>query len=123
VLLDLGKLWASRNYAQTGDYYRLALDLARTLEQPEALAHSLNHAGNWHLNVEKPLDALRYHQQALAIFHAQHDQHGLAQTFDLLGTANYIGGNPVQAVYEPGRSSGIGLEPDNAVRMWSELHD
>src|SRR6266702_874248 len=54
ALLDLGLLWAGRNYAQTGDYYRQALALARTMDDPATLAHSLNRLGNWYLNAEQP---------------------------------------------------------------------
>ena len=34
VLLDLGLLWASRDYERTGDYCRQALDLARFVVLP-----------------------------------------------------------------------------------------
>jgi DNA-binding CsgD family transcriptional regulator len=96
VLLDLGKLWASRNYAQTGEYFQHALDLARTLDDPAMLARSLNRVGNWHLNIDQPREALHCHQEALAIFQTLHDHRGLAQTFDLLGIASLIGGDSVQ---------------------------
>src|SRR6266702_8660855 len=42
ALLDLGLLWAGRDYAQSGDYNQRALALARTLDDPATLAHSLN---------------------------------------------------------------------------------
>jgi tetratricopeptide (TPR) repeat protein len=96
LLLDLGQLWASRSYAQTGDYFQRALDLARTLDDPATLAHTLNRMGNWHLNVEQSHEALRWHQEALAIFQALNDPRGLAQTFDLVGVTNLLAGNPVQ---------------------------
>ena len=32
LLLDLGQLWAWRDYDQTGDYFQRALQLARTLD-------------------------------------------------------------------------------------------
>jgi DNA-binding CsgD family transcriptional regulator len=93
ALLDLGQLWAARDYTQTGAYFQQALELARTLDDPEILAQSLNWMGNWHLNhADEPLRALRYHQEALAIFQGLHDQRGMAQTFDLLGMAAYIAG-------------------------------
>ncbi|MEZ4733895.1 MAG: LuxR C-terminal-related transcriptional regulator [Caldilineaceae bacterium] len=96
LLLDLGQLWASRDYAQTGDYFQQALALARRLAQPISLAHALNRLGNWYLNVEERAAALRCHEEALAIFQAQNDAPGLAQTYDLLGLMVYLGGNPVQ---------------------------
>ncbi len=36
ALLNLGKLWAGRDYGEAGEYFRQALDLARTLDDPEA---------------------------------------------------------------------------------------
>ena len=97
ALVDLGKLWASRNYAQTADYFQRALELARTLDDPTTLAYSLNRLGNWYSNVEQPLDALRCHQEALAIFQTLDDHRGFAQTFDLLGLAHLISGDLVQS--------------------------
>ena len=102
VLLDLGLLWAGRDYARTGDYYQRALALARTLDDPVALAHSLNRLGNWYLNVEQPHKALRCHQEALATFQALSDRRGKASTLDLLGMASLLSGDLVQsaAYYE-----------------------
>ena len=97
ALVDLGKLWASRNYAQTGTYFQSALDLAGTLDNPTTLAHSLNRMGNWRINAEQPLEATRCHQEALAIFQSLNDQRGLAQTFDLLAVTGTIGGDFVQS--------------------------
>ena len=100
ALLDLGFLWAGRAYAQTGDYYQRALTLARTMDDPATVAHSLNRMGNWYLNVEQPHEALRCHQEALATFQALNDRHGKASTLDLLGMASLLSGDLVQsAVY------------------------
>jgi tetratricopeptide (TPR) repeat protein len=90
-------LWAARNYAQTGDYYQRALALARTLDDPAALARSLNRLGNWHLNVEQPHEALHRHQEALATFQGLQDRSGLAETLDLLGMASYLSGGLIQS--------------------------
>jgi hypothetical protein len=88
-LLDLGFLWTSQDYAQTGDYFRQALDLAERLDDPAARAHSLNRVGNWHVNVERPSEGLGYHQRALAIFQQMGDAPGLAETLDLLGLTEF----------------------------------
>jgi DNA-binding CsgD family transcriptional regulator len=96
ALLDLGLLWAGRNYAQSGDYYQRALVLARTLDDPAAPAHSLNRLGNWYLNAEQPQEALRCHQEALATFQALSDWHGTAATLDLLGIAGLLSGDLIQ---------------------------
>jgi DNA-binding CsgD family transcriptional regulator len=90
ALLDLGFLWASRDYGRTRDFYQRSQELARQAGHWPDLAHSLNRLGNWHLNVEQPLDALLCHQQALALFQALDDRHGLAETLDLLGMASYL---------------------------------
>lgn len=96
VLLDLGKLWASRDYTQTGGFFRRALERARSLDDAEALAHSLNSVGNWQLNTEQPLDALRSHQEALSIFRSLGDEAGIADTSDLLAITYYIVGDSTQ---------------------------
>ena len=57
------------------------------------LAHSLNRLGNWHLNVERPLEALAHHQEALNIFQGLADQPGIAETLDLLGMTSYLSGD------------------------------
>jgi predicted ATPase/DNA-binding CsgD family transcriptional regulator len=99
---DLGFLWSERDYEQAGTYYHQAIELARTLDDPKLEAYSLNRRGNWHLNIEQPSEALRYHREALTIFQELHDQHGIAETFDLLGMTSYLGGDLVQgtAYYE-----------------------
>ncbi len=96
ALLDLGFLWASRDYKQTGDYFGRALELARRIGDQPTLAYSLNRVGNWRLNIEQPLEALRCHQEALSIFERSSDQHGLAETLDLMGMASYLGGDLVR---------------------------
>jgi DNA-binding CsgD family transcriptional regulator/tetratricopeptide (TPR) repeat protein len=96
ALLDLGMLWASRDYARTGDYYRRALEVARTVDDAAILARTLNHMGNWHTNIEEMDEALRYHREALEIFQKLEHRQGIAQTSDLLGMAHLVGGDAVQ---------------------------
>ena len=91
ALLDIGFLWAARDYSIMGEYLDRALALARSLNDPITLAHSLNRVGNWYLVVEQPREALRYHQEALALFQAANDRRGLAETFDLLGVTHMMG--------------------------------
>jgi DNA-binding NarL/FixJ family response regulator len=93
ALLALGLLWASHDYAKTGDYFRAAMDLARRIGDSAMLARSLNRLGNWHGNVMRPSEAIRDHQEALAIFEQLGDQRGVAQTLDLLGMAHSLGGD------------------------------
>jgi DNA-binding CsgD family transcriptional regulator len=96
ALMDLGFLWAQRDYAQTDTYYQQALSLARQMGDPLTLAHSLNRLGNWHLNIEQPREALGYHQEALTLFQQAHDAHGIAETSDLLGMTATLGGDLLQ---------------------------
>lgn len=98
ALIDLGFLWASRDYVKTGDYFRRALALARTLGDPAVLGHSLNRLGNWTMNAEQPSEALRYHQEALGIFEELGDERGMAETLDLLGITSWVSGDIVQGV-------------------------
>jgi tetratricopeptide (TPR) repeat protein len=96
-LIDLGTLWAGRDYSETRKYYERAYEVARDTNDPEMLAHTLNRLGNWHVNAGKPGEGLQYHQEALNLFQSLNDQKGLAETFDLLGMANYIHGDLVQS--------------------------
>ena len=57
-LIDLGALWAERDYTQTSVFFQRAYEHAREMGQPPMLARSLNRVGNWHLNVEEPHEAL-----------------------------------------------------------------
>jgi len=50
--IDLGFLWAGRDYVQAETSFRQALVLAKSLNDPTLHARSLNRIGNWHLNVE-----------------------------------------------------------------------
>jgi DNA-binding CsgD family transcriptional regulator len=113
ALLDLGLLWSGRNYSQTGVYYRQAFDLAQRMGDPIRLAQSQNRLGNWHLNVDQPLEAIRYHAEALALFQAADHQQGIAQTLDLLGMASILNGAPQESAdyYE------------RAVPLWREIGD
>jgi tetratricopeptide (TPR) repeat protein len=89
---------------QTGVWFRRALDLARTLGDPLMLAHSLNRLANWQVNTGQVAEGLRLHEQALALFEAQGDQSGTAETLDLLGMANGLYGDILSAVQWYGRA-------------------
>jgi DNA-binding CsgD family transcriptional regulator len=98
-MIDLGQLWAGRDYEQTGAWFRSALDRAATLNDPMLPAHSLNRLGNWLMNTGQATEGLRAHHEALALFQAQHDQQGVAETHDLLGMAYALAGNQVYAAH------------------------
>jgi DNA-binding CsgD family transcriptional regulator len=90
LLLRLALLWAGRDFEQTRAYAEAALELAHLLGD-EALAHTLNRLGNWHLNVGDFDQALRHHERALLSFEQRGDRRGMAQTLELLGmTSNLV---------------------------------
>ncbi|HSN73475.1 MAG TPA: AAA family ATPase, partial [Anaerolineae bacterium] len=93
ALYDLGYLWMTSDYTRAGSTLREALVVARTLDNPVALARSLNRLGNWLANVGQPLQALELHGEALAIVEQRADQADLAHTLDLIATAHGITGN------------------------------
>jgi DNA-binding CsgD family transcriptional regulator len=113
ALLDLGLLWAGRDYAQTGVYYRQAFDLAQAMADPLRLAQSQNRLGNWYLNIDQPTEALHFHQQALALFQEASYQQGVAETLDLLGMASILNSAPLESEAYLQR----------AVPLWREIGD
>jgi DNA-binding CsgD family transcriptional regulator/uncharacterized protein HemY len=121
ALLDLGLLWAGHDYAQAGDYYQRALALARTLDDPATLAHSLNRLGNWYLNVELPQEALRSHQEALATFQALSDRRGTASTLDFLGMASFLIGDLEKSAAYAQQAIALFRELDDRQRLISSL--
>jgi DNA-binding SARP family transcriptional activator len=95
ALIDLGKLWASKDYNQSYHHFDQALILARQMDDPEILATSLNWMGNWYANAEKPNEAIRYHHEALELLKVSGNQLELARTLDLLGIASVLGADSV----------------------------
>lgn len=93
ALLDLGKLWRSRDYTRAFCYFESALELARRSGDPAVLASSLNWMGNWYANDEQPFRAVELHQEALSLAEQWEDRRELANTLDLLGIANLLGGD------------------------------
>jgi tetratricopeptide (TPR) repeat protein len=92
-MIDLGFLWAERDYVQAETWFRQALVLSQSLDDSALRARSLNRIGNWHLNMEQPHEALRYHREALLISQELHDPRGIAEALDLLGMASYLNGD------------------------------
>ena len=121
LLLDLGKLWASRDYKQTHSYFERALELARRMDNATVLAGSLNWMGNWYANAENPVRAAAYHQEALEIFEQLGDRRGLANTLDLLGIANLLGANHSASVCYYDRAIALFQELDDRTSLLSSL--
>jgi DNA-binding CsgD family transcriptional regulator len=104
AVMDLGFLWAGRDYERAGAFFREAVRLAQQLEDPVLHAHSLNRLGNWLINIGQVEEGLEAHQQALEVFERQHDRAGMAETFDLLGQAMAWNGNLVKGAQQHGRA-------------------
>jgi tetratricopeptide (TPR) repeat protein len=89
--IDLGMLWAGRDYSRTGEYCQQAYELARLTGDERLLAHSLNRLANWRLNTDQqPIEALQQHDEALAMFERLDDRRGVAETLDYLGVGNLL---------------------------------
>jgi len=97
-LVELGLLWAGRDYARAGAWFQRALEHAQTLDAPILQAHSLNRFGNWLLNTGQVEDSLHAHHEALQFFQSQQDTAGVAETLDWLGMANGIYGDELRSV-------------------------
>jgi tetratricopeptide (TPR) repeat protein/DNA-binding CsgD family transcriptional regulator len=100
AIIDLGFLWAGRDYERAGAFFRQAVRLAQQLEDPILHAHSLNRLGNWLANTGQVAEGVQAHQQALEVFQRQQDRAGMAQTFDLLGMALAWSGNNAEGVQQ-----------------------
>lgn len=98
LLIDLGRLWTARDFARSGEYFHQALEKARRLGNPEALAYSLNRLGNWQANQDRPDQALALHREALALFERLGDVMGTAETLDLMGFAHTLLGQRFQGL-------------------------
>jgi len=103
-MLELGQLWASRDYQQTGVWFGQALEVAQAFGEPCRLAQSLNRLGNWHVNRGDSAEGLRLHEQALELFEAEGDRQGTADTLDLLGMANGLYGDMHRSVQQSGHA-------------------
>ena len=103
-MMALGLLWAGRDYAQAGAWFRQASDQAARLADPTLRARSLNRLGNWLANTGRIEEGLHAHQEALGIFEEQQDPRGIAETRDLLGPAHGMRGDRVKAVEELGKA-------------------
>jgi tetratricopeptide (TPR) repeat protein len=97
-LLNLGMLWAGRDYSRTGPYYERAYDPALTMGDRSQVAHTLNRLANWHTNTDDAPRAIELHRQAQAIFASLGDDRGLSETLDYLGMATALGGDLAQSI-------------------------
>src|SRR5207248_4638991 len=103
-MMALGFLWAERDYAQAGAWFRQALDQASRQASPLLRARSLNRFGNWLVNTGRIEEGLQAHHEALRIFEEQHNTQGMAETLDLLGITYGMRGDRVKAVEQLGQA-------------------
>ncbi len=113
ILINIGSLWAGRDYQQTGEYFRRAEVQAQKLGQPKLHAQSLNRLGNLYVNLGQIEQGLKAHMQALQIFESTSDEQGMAESCDLLGMATLQHGDQVAAH----------AEYQQAIRLFRKLDD
>src|SRR5690606_11824975 len=91
-LLDLGLLWASRDYTPALAAYERAVSLAREVGDPRRLARALSRLGNGHSNTGSFDTALSLLEEALSTYREVDDRRGVAETLDLIGMSGLMGG-------------------------------
>jgi DNA-binding CsgD family transcriptional regulator len=121
ALVDLGMLWAERDYERTGGYYRSALDLARETGDAAMLAYSLNRVANWYVNLDEPDIGIPLHEEALALFTAADDRAGIADTLDYLGMSSYLGADFARGTHYCERAVALFRERNDQQRLSSAL--
>ncbi|MGD9889827.1 MAG: AAA family ATPase [Dehalococcoidia bacterium] len=121
ALIDLGLLWAGRDYAEAGRRFEAALALARSTGDPALIAHSLNRVGNQQVNAVEPWDALSLHREALSLFENLDDRRGIATTLDLLGVASFLSADLPASVSYLERAAALFREMDDRHGLASSL--
>jgi adenylate cyclase len=113
ALLDLARLWGSRDYAESRGLIDQALDLAHHMGDPAIYAESLVWVGNWHTNADDLPIAVEYHRQALTVVEQLGDPQETARTLDQLGLASMMRGDNTASVkyYE------------RAIALWRRIDD
>ncbi len=113
VLIDLGALWTAQDYVIAGEYFKAGLDIARSLNDPMMLATTLNRVGNWHTNIEQPLEGFALHRQALHIFESLNDRAGIAASLHLMGHSSTVASDILHGV----------VYGEQAIALFRELND
>lgn len=98
ALLDLAKLWSSRDYRRVQAYLEQALAAARAMGDPARLAATLNRIGGWQLNLDRPHAARAAHREAYDLFSALGDERGMAETLGPLGLSISLCGDVAESV-------------------------
>ena len=93
TLINLGSLWAERDYAQTSKYNQAALDLARATGDASLIGHSLSRVSNWYLNSNEPDLAIAFAQESLGIFRSIGDLNSEASLTRMLAMEYLVQGD------------------------------
>jgi class 3 adenylate cyclase/tetratricopeptide (TPR) repeat protein len=120
-MINLGMLWAARDYRETEKYYRQALDQARSIGDERVIAHSLNRLGNYYINEDRPLESKKHHEEAMQIFLQLEDEAGMAETMDLIGMSDTLGGDLVKGLWDLRQSSKMFEKLGNRTGLSSSL--
>ena len=113
TLTYIGLLWAGHDVQRAGEFFRQAEELARKLNEPTLLAHSLNRVAHWFFITGQTEHALEYQRQALEFFEGEQDERGMADTRSQLGMAMLHHGDQVGS-YEEYR---------HAIQLFRKLDD
>ena len=97
----------SREQPKGEDYFIAALEVARLINDPLTLAHSLNRMGSWLTRVDRPSEGVILHQEALALLEQINEQQEVARTLDALGNAFASLGNLEEAVLHYQRAASL----------------
>lgn len=112
---------ASREQPKAEDYYKGALELARVIDDPLTLTHSLNRMGNWLTRIERPLEGIALHQEALHLLEQINEQQEMARTLDALGNSYACLGDFENAVLHYRRASDLFQELADPLGLSSTL--
>ena len=123
-MMALGFLWAERDYAQAGAWFRQALDQASRQASPILRARSLNRLGNWLVNTGRIEEGLQAHQEALGMFEEQHNIQGMAETtLNTQSATLTLGRRHSRAILLDGRKGRAPLPGFTAHRRSELRHD
>ncbi len=96
-LVALGDLWAGRDEQRSGRFYERAHQVARTLDDPGAVALTLHRLGRWLIVMDRAQDAEHMLQSALALVRQHEVPQSLGEALFGLATARLLSGQAVQA--------------------------
>lgn len=87
ALIGLGDAWSSvSEFKKALNYYRQALQVARSVGDRKAAAAALRGMGSMYDSMSQKQTALRYYNQALAMGRAAEDRKGVAKTLRKIGS-------------------------------------